>query len=201
AAYLGPQAPDRLATEAEAMAASVHLLPFDFSTLPPPPGSRPGFDAGGVDLPPGQGRVVATSDGSAGTYTVEADGDCAIVVPGSFPESALGGGCLTVPADGAAAGVAARAVDRGPPAGPPPPPVPGGGFVQPTAVAGEDLAVVVLARVGADTDGLTAVLVDGRTVDATVGDDGWALVVTDGRPYLLEARDGKGRVTGVTPVT
>ncbi|HEX7277351.1 MAG TPA: hypothetical protein VF244_08250, partial [Acidimicrobiales bacterium] len=45
AAYIGPQAPATALQEAEAMAASVRILPFDPALIPPPPpGSRPGFD-------------------------------------------------------------------------------------------------------------------------------------------------------------
>ncbi len=41
---------------------------------------------------------------------------------------------------------------------------------------------------------VTAVLVDGRRVDGAVGDDGWAVVAPDGRPFVVEAGDDDGTV-------
>ena len=49
--------------------------------------------------------------------------------------------------------------------------------------------MIVLARVSSDATRVSAVLVDGREVDGTVGADGWAVVATGGRAFLLEARD------------
>ncbi|MEA2901492.1 MAG: hypothetical protein QOH36_1379 [Actinomycetota bacterium] len=61
--------------------------------------------------------------------------------------------------------------------------------------------MIVLARVGAEVDRVTAVLVDGGEVDGTIGTDGWAVVATDGRAFLLEARDDDGVVVARAPVT
>jgi len=60
--------------------------------------------------------------------------------------------------------------------------------------------MIVLARVGADARRVTAVLVDGRTVDGKVGTDGWVLAVTDGRAFLIEVRDSRGKLVARSAV-
>jgi hypothetical protein len=60
--------------------------------------------------------------------------------------------------------------------------------------------MIVLARVGPEAHAVGAVLIDGRTVPAAVGTDGWALVVTGPRPFLLEVRNARGEVVTQTPV-
>jgi len=58
------------------------------------------------------------------------------------------------------------------------------------------LAVVVVARAGAAVRRIRAVLVDGEKIDAVPSADGWAILVTTGRPYMLDAYDGGGRLVG-----
>ena len=60
--------------------------------------------------------------------------------------------------------------------------------------------MVVLARVGPDARQVNAVLVDGSTVEGTIGNDGWALVATEGRAFLLDVRDAKGTLLARTEV-
>ncbi len=194
AAYLGPQAPESATQEAEAMAATVRLRPYDRALIPPPPpGSRPGFDQGGVDTAAEDLAPVASVQAAGLTYTARAGADCGDVVTGSS-SAPLVGGCRPQPATAAAVEVVASGSALGPP---PPPP---GESYGPGVIVPSGPMMIVLARVGSDATRVTAVLVDGREVDGTVGTDGWAVVATDGRAFLLEARDDDGAVVGRAPV-
>ena len=194
AAYLGPKAGAAAMQATEAMAATVRLQPVDRATMPPPPpGSRPGFDQGVVQLTDGQRPPVVSATAPGVTYAARAEGDCA-VVGSSASTQPLGGGCMATPTAPRAAEVVAVARETGPP-----PPPPGQTFAPGTASRWAS-TVVVLVRVSPDIRRLSAVLTDGRSVTAVVGSDGWAMLATDGRPYLLEGRDGSGKVVVRTPV-
>lgn len=196
AAYLGPRASAGTAQDVEAMAATVRLLPIDPGAIPPPPpGSRPGFDQGGVQAPDERLRPVASFSAPGVTYSARADADCAVVVT-SVSTQPLGGGCRPRPTTPSTAEVVAVAADRGSPPLPPP-----GQSLAPGTAARWPQAMIVLSRVGPGTGRVTAVLVDGRTTDATVGGEGWALVATDGRVLLLEVRDAKGKLVAEVSVT
>jgi hypothetical protein len=195
AAYLGPRAPVGVTQEAESMAATVRLRPYDPALIPPPPpGSRPGFDQGGVDIASEDLVSVASVQATGVTYTARAAADCAVVVVAASTGSLLGG-CRPAPATAATLDVLASATALGPP---PPPPGESNG---PGVVVPSGPMMIVLARVGAEVDRVTAVLVDGGEVDGTIGTDGWAVVATDGRAFLLEARDDDGVVVARAPVT
>lgn len=196
AAYIGPDAPATLVREAEAMAATVHLIPLPPGAipLPPPPGSRPGFDGGGVDVPPDHLAAAVSFDLPGATYTARAGADCAVIVlEGSGP--ALGGGCRARPAAGDPPAVVAALSDGGPPPLPPP-----GQSFPPGSTARSSSKMVVLARVGPDARRVSALLVDGRTVAGALGNDGWALLATDGRAFLLDVRDGARKLVARTAV-
>lgn len=197
AAYFGPKAPAATSQQAEAMAATVHVASptLDPGALPPPPppGSRPGFDRGGVALAPNSPVVALTTKAPGVAYTVRADADCAVATS-SVSTQAVGGGCLARPATGGA-DVVAVAGDGGLP-----PPPPGQSFA-PGVVARWPQTMIVVMRVGPDVRRVTALLVDGRTADATVGIAGWAIVVTDGRAFLVQARDGAGTLVAQTPIS
>ncbi len=196
AAYIGVGAPATVVQEAEAMAATVHLIAYEpgFIPPPPPPGSRPGFDNGGVDAPPGQLAPAVSVDAPGVTYTVRAATDCAVIVP-DVSGQPMGGGCGPRPANAAPPDVVAVLSDSGPPPLPPP-----GESFAPGYVARWPRAMVVLARVGPDARQVNAVLVDGSTVEGTIGNDGWALVATDGRAFLLDVRDARGTLLARTEV-
>jgi hypothetical protein len=192
AAYFGPTAPVSYILQAEAMAATVHLLPTDPAASPPPLGSRPGFDAGTV---PAGARLhpVASFSTSGTTYTARGDGDCAdVVLSGSLQPQA--GGCSRGRPEGSDVDVVAVMFTPGLPQLPPPGQAFAPGKAPPAPV------MIVLARVGPEAHAVGAVLIDGRTVPAAVGTDGWALVVTGPRPFLLEVRNARGEVVTQTPV-
>ncbi len=198
--------------DAEAMAATARALPYDPALIPPPPpGSRPGFDQGGVDADPDDLVAMASVEAAGVTYSVRALTDCAVVAPSfsvaggalSAPtateNSRIGtsadpivGGCR--PRSAALVGVVAVGSARGLPELPPELPPPGS-----TAVPSSTM--VVLARVGPGVAQVTGALVDGGIVDGAVGDDGWAVLVTDGRAFLLEGKDAGGTIVGRARVT
>lgn len=157
AAYIGSQAPATASGEAEAMAATVHLIASAPGVIPPPPpaGSRPGFDSGGVDVPPDRLAAAVSVDAPGVTYAVRAGADCAVIVASGSTQP-VGGGCRPRPSDEAPAAVVAVLADRGPPPLPPP-----GESFAPGYVARWPQAMVVLARVGADAR-RTAAATDGR---------------------------------------
>ncbi|HVF14891.1 MAG TPA: hypothetical protein VM942_09850 [Acidimicrobiales bacterium] len=201
AAYFGPAAPESAALDAEAMAATVRLLPQDPASVPPPPpGSRPGFDAGGVDLTGGTPVDVVAVEAVGMTYTAQAVDDCAIVSSPDGRPVAGGGECRPRPT-GSAAEVVAVAMEQGLPPIAPPPPFPGAPESRPGVVAGRSQALLVLARVGPDARQVTAVLIDGREVDLTIGRDGWALMVSDARPFVLEVHDARRKVVALVPIS
>ena len=185
AVYAGPRAPAAHMAEAEAMAASVELArtPRDVVPPPPPPGSRPGFDQGGFGITYEGLADSATVRTPGGTVAIRAQGDCAVVVSGALSQP-IAGGCQARPAEPGAAVVAATMLP-GPPPG---------------AVARRNQTMVVLARVGPGVTRVTGVGTDGRTVALDVGTDGWVLGASDGRVYLIEARDRAGTIVAATPV-
>ncbi|MGH9224015.1 MAG: hypothetical protein ACRD2W_09605, partial [Acidimicrobiales bacterium] len=196
AAYAGSKAPAAQMQEAEAMAATVKVIPPPPGAIPPPPppGSRPGFDQGGIDLAPGQGVPALSVSAPGTTYAVETRDNCAVVVEKGV-NLGHGGGCQARPAT-ATTDVVAVATDHGPP----PIPAPGSTYA-PGAVRPWERTILVLARVGPGVHRVTAVNADGRTANLTIGTDGWALGATDGRVFLLESKDRAGSVLAITPVT
>ncbi len=200
AAYFGPRADPGLMQEAQAMAATVRLQrmapgvtppPPPGPPPPPPPGSRPGFDSG--QAPGSQAREVVSFTLPGTTYTGRADGDCADVALAGATQP-LAGGCSAGRPTGSAVEVVAVSANSGSPPSPPQGQAfaPGKGPVLP--------ATIVLARLGPEARSVVAVLVDGRTIPAAVGGDGWALVATGGRPFLLEVRGRGGKPVAQTPV-
>ncbi|HEX7276240.1 MAG TPA: hypothetical protein VF244_02605, partial [Acidimicrobiales bacterium] len=139
--------------------------------------------------------AMASVDAAGVTYTVRALADCGVVVAGTSTEP-IAGGCR--PRSVELIEVVAVGTARGLPELPPPPPPGAGGA---PAVAAPDGTMVVLARVGGTATQVQAVLVAGGTVAGAVGDDGWAVVVTDGRAFLLEARDARGTIVARARVT
>ena len=105
AAYVGVGAPATAVQEAEAMAATVHLIPYapGFIPPPPPPGSRPGFDGGGVDVAPGQLAPAVSVDAPGVTYTARTATDCAVIVS-DVSGQPMGGGCGPRPRESRPAG-------------------------------------------------------------------------------------------------
>lgn len=190
AAYAGRASTAGAMKEAEAIAATVRLTPQTPAGTPPPPpppGSRPGFDQGDVGVPAERLQPVASVTVPGAVYTVGAENDCAVVTS-TQAEQPRGGGCASLPPAGGAPAVVAVTTDQYPPAGP---------------GAGTDrwpATMLVLLRVPSGVDRVTAELVDGRVIEGTVGSDGWALVATDGRPFLVQARDGRGHVVARTAV-
>lgn len=198
AAYLGSQAPASAMPQMEAMAAGVRLPPPDRAGVPPPPpGSRPGFDSGGVPVPDDRLRAVASVTTPGVTYTVRADGDCAVVTSSISPQP-LTGGCAAAAAAGAPPAVVSAYVVRIPTLPPPPGQSgPSSGVPGPERWPG---TMLVLVRSAPDAGRLTAALVDGRIVDVVGGSGGWGLVATDGRAFLVEVRDEGGKVVAQAPV-
>ncbi len=58
---------------------------------------------------------------------------------------------------------------------------------------GEPSSTAVILRAGPGVRSVSARLVDGRSVPAVVGDDGWGVASADGRIVALTAVDGAGR--------
>ncbi len=117
---------------------------------------------------------------------------CALVRAGSS-QQAFGGGCGQRPSSPPAVSLVTSTLALGPPSLPPPW---AGTSVGTTATVRPDRAIVVVARVTSEVQAVRALLVDGESADAVLGPEGWALVATTGRPYLLEAYDGGGRRVG-----
>lgn len=191
AAYAGRASAAGAMKEAEAIAATVRLTPQTPAGTPPPPpppGSRPGFDQGDVGVPAERLQPVASVTVPGAVYTVRAENDCAVVTSNQA-EQPRGGGCGSKPPKGGAPAVVAVTTDQYPPAGP---------------ASGTErwpATMLVLLRVPSGVDRVTAELVDGRVIEGTVGSDGWALVATDGRAFLVQARDGRDRVVARTAVS
>jgi hypothetical protein len=193
AAYAGPASSPSAMREAEAIAATVRPIPHEATVQPvpgspPPPPNRPGFVQGHVPFPVDRLQPVASVNLPDRTYTVRAEDDCAVVAV-THSDQPVAGGCSARPPGEAAPALVAVASDRMPP------PRQGQGSER----SGETM--LVLLRIASGVDRVTADLVDGRVIDATIGSDGWALVASDGRPFLMEARDQRGQVVARTPVT
>ena len=188
AAYRGANAPSPAMREAEAIAATVRLVPTADPAPPPPPGSRPGFDSGVPPVADDRLRTVGTADVNGLTLSLDAGDGCAVVRSGASRQ-AVAGGCAERPAAGALATVAVTVT----PALPAPPPAAGQSGPQPGSVAASQVMIVVV-RAGEDARRIKGVLVGGGTIEATPGADGWALFATTARPYLVEAHDSRGRV-------
>ena len=194
AAYSGSQAPAEAMLQMEAMAAAVRLRAADRASVPPPPpGSRPGFDSGGVPGPEDRLRPVGSVSTPGITYTIRADGDCGVVTASIAPQPVTGG-CAAAGATGAAPAVVSAYVVRVPTL----PPPPGQSATASPALWPETMLVLVRSAPGAGR--LTAALVDGRTVEVTAGTGGWGLVATDGRAFLVEVRNEGGEVVAQAPV-
>lgn len=192
AAYAGPRAPAERMAEAESIAASVRLQAFTGPVPPPPPGP-PGFDSGVPKVPEERMQpVAATSVGGLGVGLLAAEG-CAVVRIAASQQS-IGGGCRDRPSPEEPVSVVSSTLAMAPP-----PFFPGG--PGPGSSAAPVTPVVVVVRVAPEVRTVRALLVDGGTVDAVLGPDGWGLVATAGRPYLLEAYDGRGRVIAETAVS
>ena len=58
---------------------------------------------------------------------------------------------------------------------------------------GTTAATVAFFRAGSQIRRVTARLVDGRSVDAVVGADGWGLIATESRVVALTGYDVNGR--------
>ncbi|MCA1842071.1 MAG: hypothetical protein LC792_02565, partial [Actinobacteria bacterium] len=189
AAYAGPTAPAEAVRQAESVAASVRLVPTSDPLPAPPAGSKPGFAAGVPTVPDDRLKTVATATANGLALTLDAGDGCAVVRAGDSHQP-LAGGCADRPAGGDVTTVATTVT----PGLPPVPPVASG--ANGPATFPMSLAIVVVARAGGDVRGIRAVLVDGGNIDAVPSADGWAILVTTGRPYRLDAYDGRGRLVG-----
>ncbi len=186
AAYLGRDAPDADIRQAESLAATVLLIPAKGVGPPPPPGSRPGFDAGPVPVADDRLRAVATM--SAGGYhlTLRVGDGCAVVTTSNgSADSRIGGACPVGPAPDAVAVVGSPI---GVPTLPPPSNSSGSVYTDPTTA--------VIFRTGPSVTAVRATLADGRVVDAKLGAGGWGLAATEGRIFWLEAYDAAGNLVG-----
>lgn len=183
ASYAGPSAPAARLEEAEAIAATVRVLPAANASArsnPPPPGSRPGLPGGPLPVPEEEMSEVAraTTPGRS-TLALVAARDCAYVRPADFDpkttpvSQVLVGACSSRPVSAAVEALGAVVRLFGPPG------------------SGEGTAAIF--RAGPQVRSVTARLVDGRSVAAALSADGWGLAAADGRIVALTGVDQAGR--------
>jgi len=177
ASYAGAVAPNNRLREAEGIAAGVRLVPGDTPSVPPP-GSRPGLPNGALPVAEDGLPEVARTPASGSTLILLAGQNCAYLewvdsqrsAPGHQP---LAGACGAAPSTtGIESFGSPTPVMRGP---------------------GTTAATVAFFRSGSQIRRVTARLVDGRSVDAVVGADGWGLVATESRVVALTGYDVNGR--------
>jgi len=181
ATYAGPSAPANRLAEAEQIVAGIRLVRTgDPSVIPrpPPPGSRPGLPSGTLPVPEAGMSEVARASAAGSTLVLVAGGNCAYLrwadaqtsLPGYAP---LAGGCGTRPE-----GTFIETIGQ---------PVPV------TRGPGTDGFSVTILRSGPSVAHVSARLADGRTVPASIGTEGWALVAADGRIVAVSGIDVQGR--------
>ena len=182
ASYAGPSAPAARLAEAEAIAAGVRVVPAATGSArsnPPPPGSRPGLPGGPLPVPEEEmSEVVRATTTNRSTLAVVAARDCAYlrpadVDPGIQISQVLTGACGSRPGGTGVEAAGAAVMLRGGP--------------------GTTDSTGVIFRVGPQVRSVTARLVDGRSVPAALGTDGWGLAVADGRIVALTGVDVAGR--------
>lgn len=181
ASYAGPAAPAARLREAEAIVAGITRVRTGDPSVrpsPPPVGSRPGLPGGPLPVAEeGLPEVARTGTGPSALVVV-AGSDCAYVrqadaqtfLPTHQP---LGGACGTRPAGAAVDAVGSPVLLMGGPGAPP--------------------ATAVIIRAGPGVRSVSARLVDGRSVPAVLGADGWGVAVGDGRIVGITAIDAAGR--------
>lgn len=188
ASYAGPSAPADRLREAEAIASGLRLVRTGDPSVrpePPPPGSRPGLPTGTLPVPESGLPEVARTSASGSTLVLVAGQDCAYLrwadaqtsLPGYQP---LAGGCGTRPSG--------TVIET---------------FGQPVLVMrgpGTQPSTVVIFRTGPNLARFSARLADGRTVNASIGIDGWGLVASDGRIVGVSGVDTQGRAVAETLV-
>ena len=188
ASYAGPSAPANRLREAEAIASGLRLVRTGDPAVrpePPPPGSRPGLPTGALPVPESGLPEVARTPASGSTLVLVAGKDCAYLrwadAQTSLPSyQPLAGGCGTRPSG--------TFIET---------------FGQPVLVMrGPDTqpSTVVIFRAGPGLARLSARLADGRTVNASIGADGWGLVATGGRIVAVSGIDVQGRAVPETLV-
>lgn len=188
ASYAGPRAPANRLREAEAIASGLRLIRTGDPAVrpePPPPGSRPGLPAGTLPVPEVGLPEVARTSASGSTLVLVGGQNCAYLrwadAQTSLPSyQPLAGGCGTRPG-----GTFIETFG-------PPVPVMRGPDSQPSSV--------VIFRMGPDLARLSARLADGRTVNASIGADGWGLVASEGRIVAVSGTDTQGRAVPETLV-
>jgi hypothetical protein len=188
ASYAGPSAPANRLREAETIASGLRLVRIGDPAVrpePPPPGSRPGLPAGALPVPESGLPEVARTGASGSTLVLVAGKDCAYLrwadAQTSLPSyQPLAGGCGTRPSG--------TFIET---------------FGQPViAMRGPDTqpSTVVIFRTGPSLARVSARLADGRTVNASLGADGWGLVASDGRIVAVSGVDTQGRAVPETLV-
>lgn len=188
ASYAGPSAPADRLREAEAIASGLRLVRTGDPSVrpePPPPGSRPGLPTGTLPVPESGLPEVARTSASGSTLVLVAGQDCAYLrwadAQTSLPAyQPLAGGCGTRPSG--------TVIET---------------FGQPVLVMrgpGTQPSTVVIFRTGPNLARFSARLADGRTVNASIGIDGWGLVASDGRIVGVGGTDTQGRAVAETLV-
>jgi hypothetical protein len=186
AAYIGAAAPAEAVRQAEAMAASVRYPQVTQAELPPPPpNSRPGFDAGPVDVPDDRLTTAASVRATGRTFTLSVGDGCSVVTVSGSNQRVAGACPKTVAPEGLVVVGLPTGVQFLPPPLPP---------SQPASTWRPISQTVVMLRAGPTVQKVRAILVDGSKVDAALGAGGWGIAATDGRIFLLEAYDRGGEL-------
>ena len=182
ASYAGPSAPATRLGEADAIAATVRVLPAANASArsnPPPPGSRPGLPGGPLPVPEEEmSEVARATTPSRSTLALVAARDCGYVRPADCDPSiqisqVRTGACGSRPTGAAIEALGTTSRLFGPP--------------------GAADGTVAIFRAGPQVRSVTARLVDGGSVAAALGADGWGLAVAAGRIIALTGVDTAGR--------
>jgi hypothetical protein len=178
ASYAGPAAPADRLREAEAIASGLRLVTTGDPAVrppPPPPGSRPGMPTGPLPVAEAGLPEVARVTAGGMTLVLVAGQDCAYLrrLDAQSGQQPLGGACGLRPAGTTITLIGSPVPVMGPP--------------------GTERSSVAMFRSGPSVARFTARLADGRTVNATIGTDGWALVADAGTIVLVIGIDTQGR--------
>ena len=186
ASYAGPSAPAARLREAEAIVAGISRVRTGDPSVrpsPPPPGSTVGLPGGPLPVPEEGLPEVARTGTGRDALVVVAGSDCAYLrdadaqtfLPAYRPHA---GACGVRPAGGVVEPVGKAVMLHGGP--------------------GEPSSTAVIIRAGPGVRSVSARLVDGRSVPAAVGGDGWGMASAEGRIVALTAVDGAGRRSSET---
>jgi hypothetical protein len=179
--YAGGAAPSTRLQEADDLAGGIRRVTTGDPSVrppPPPPGSTVGLPGGPLPVPEqGLPEVARTGAGSTGLVLV-AGQDCAYLrradaqldLPAHRPEA---GACGARPPGTGIAALGQPVLLMGGP--------------------GTEWRSAVILRAGPAVRSVSARTADGRSVAATLGEDGWGMAVSTGRLFLLTAFDAAGR--------